>query len=123
MGAVLEREPELNQRLVSIIQTRGGTVAINLDPPQALPPSPPGSIDVEMDEGNKIAMFTMKLNEWCTQRAMNMSYDDTQLSVDPPLWQVQVRVEGATFTGRAKKKAKARHIASKQACEALEIHV
>ncbi|KAF2170531.1 hypothetical protein M409DRAFT_19351 [Zasmidium cellare ATCC 36951] len=124
LGALLDREPETRAKLVHLIQSRGGTVHVNLGPSQTSPPSPPESeSSLEAGEGNRMAMYTMKLNEWCMQRGKNMSYDDEQLSVDPPQWQVNVRIEGAIFTGRAKKKANARQIASKQACKELGIKV
>lgn len=123
LGAMLAREPDLRAKLVSMVQTRGGTVRIATNDAHMFTPTPHDSSTSEIDEGNRTAMFTMKLNEWCAQRGKHIQYDDEQLSVDPPQFQVHVRVEGSTFTGKAKKKAKARHIASKQACEALDIRV
>lgn len=123
LGAMLAREPEMKTKLVNMVQTRGGTVRVNLSSAQPLRSSSPDSPGSEVDEGSRIAMYTMKLHEWCAKRGKHMQYDDEQLSVDPPQFQVQVRVEGSMFTGKAKKKTMAKHIASKQACEALDIRV
>ncbi|KAK4496859.1 hypothetical protein PRZ48_011308 [Zasmidium cellare] len=124
LGAVLDREPETRVKLVSLVQTRGGTVRVNFNTAQVSPPSPPESTGCsELAEGNKIPMYTAKLYEWCAQKAKNMEYEDEQINIDPPQWQVCVRVEGQTFRGRAKKKINAKHIASKQACEQLGIKV
>lgn len=124
LGAILARNPELRAKLASMVQTRGGTVRVDMIASQTLPPSPPDSFSLEVDEGNMIARYTSKLIEWCTQKGRNnIAYDDLHLSIDPPQWQVRVNVEGATFTGRAKKKTMAKHIASKQACEELGIRL
>lgn len=123
LGAILAREPDLKTRLASMVQTRGGTVRVALNAAPTFPPSSPDASSPEADEGNMIARYTSKLIEWCTQKSKNIAHDDVHLSIDPPQWMVRVNVEGATFTGRAKKKTMAKHIASKQACEELGIRV
>lgn len=120
-GVILDRDPDLRSRLASLIQTRRGTISVNLDPAQALPPSPAEAIDPETGDGNRIAMYAIKLNEFCQKDHKSISYDDNQLTVDPPRWQVRVKVDGAALTREAKRKGTARHIASKQACESLRI--
>ncbi|KAK1042580.1 hypothetical protein LTR74_018517, partial [Friedmanniomyces endolithicus] len=101
--------------------TRGETVPAIVNTEDMAPPSSLSSDDKQIDDGNKIAMYTMKLYEWATRKQKSLLSELTHLTVEPPVWEVKLLVEGETFVGRAKKQRLAKHIACKQAYETLQI--
>ena len=122
LGAAADQvDSQTRKRLISVIQTRGGTVPATANTEDEIPPSPPSSNDGEIGADTEIAMYTMRLNEWATKRYKSTSFDPKHITVDPPLWEVKLLVEGETFVGRAKKQKSAKHIACKQACDKLQI--
>ena len=122
IGAILDQgDPEIQSKLVQLIQTRGETISLVSCSPSRPPNSLSSSDVMETDEISSIAMYTIRLNEWGAQKRKNMQYDPRHLSLDPPRWEVKINVEGQTYTGRAKTQKLAMHIAAKQAVEELRI--
>lgn len=122
IGALLDQgDGEARQKLAVMIQNRGGTGDSILRDDKRMPPSAPNAEELAKDKDAQIAMYTMKLNEWCQRKGKSLDFDDKHLSVDPPLWEVKLKVEGFEFSGKGKKRKSAQHIASMKACNQLKI--
>ena len=124
VGLLLDQgDSELRRRVGNLIQSRGATTLPGRGLASDGPPSPPASIDTDMHTEMPLAFCTMRLQEWSTKRQKNVEYSDRQLSLDPPRWEVTVKVDGTSHTATARTKNQAKHIASKNACEELGIDV
>lgn len=79
------------------------------------------SVAPHIADSRHLAMYTMRLREWCDQKQKSVRYHHQQLSVLPVKWEAKVSVDGMTFTGAAERRKQADHFASKNACEALGV--
>jgi len=122
IGAILDQgDSGTRQKLAIMIQNYAiADFKVDLDQTM-LPPSPLSRDELALDNDQQIAMYTMKLNEWGQRKNKSIHFEPKHKTVDPPLWEVELRVEGLVFIGRAKEKKRAQHIASKQAYQELKI--
>lgn len=116
IGAVLERngDSHASKRLAGLIETRGAVTNLQAN----LPPSPSSA-----DGDIQLPLYTVKLREWCAKKSKSFDSSDQTLGLDPPKFEVIVRVDGEEFTGRARSEQTAKHLAAKEACERFDIEV
>lgn len=69
----------------------------------------------------ELAQYTMMLKEYGDHSGEVPVYNDEQLSLHPTLFKVSVRVAQRTFEGKSSTKKQAKHLASQQACDFLEL--
>ncbi|KXS94239.1 hypothetical protein AC578_10097 [Pseudocercospora eumusae] len=113
----------IRQKLCNLIYSRGVSTTTAKERLLHGQISPPLSTDEDMLDEKPLAMYTMRLSEWCQQKQKSINYKADLLSLEPPRWQMTASVDGMTFSGAAKKQQSAKHIASKNACLGLGVEL
>lgn len=91
------------------------------EPPVIEMPVP--SLKRTFDELEDIARYTMALHELATQCSTLLVYEYAQKALFQPLFLCTVTFRGVTYEGEARNKKTAKHIASRNACEAVGLRV
>lgn len=123
-GAVLENgDLATTRKLDALLRSRGVATLANSESYDGAPPIAPSSDDVDSNGVTHMALYSVRLKEWSTQKGKGLSFKDSQITLDPPKFQVRALVEDMEFFGTARSKKHAQHVAAKRACENLDIEV
>lgn len=71
----------------------------------------------------ELPRYTTALKEYTDCSDSTVEWIDEQMSVTPLCWRITAIVDGVEFSATAGNKKKAKHLASRQACESLAIVV
>lgn len=126
IGVIINRgDVTARQQMIQLLQAGGTAESAFAQAPGVLRApevQQPSGVAVE-SESKQLAIYTMRLNEWCAKRNKMLSYSFDQLTVEPPSFKAVLALDGKKHTGIGKNKKMAQHMASKEACIDQEIKV
>ena len=131
IGIIMDQDDqEARQNLIKLLQGGGTAKSAFADAARAQAPQyrggavqPVSATLINPEPELQLPMYTMRLNEWCQKNKKMSQYSHRHLSVNPPLHEATVTVDGRTLKGYDTTQKFARHRAAMAACEALKIKV
>lgn len=87
------------------------------------PPDIPLPGDVTEIDDPDLPRYTSALKEYGDQRGQAYSWPTRQISTTPVRFRCIIRMDGRTYDGVARSKKQAKHLASREACQDLNIEI